>query len=166
MGNWIIHVVGETVDDDLAPAISHFVEEIESLAHKVHSVRLTTDAGERVVNIAKTVETDVDTVAKDAAEVDPSLDSTAATVESGVAEADTAVDTGVSDIEKAEAPVSSSTPAADPTSTPVSPVSTPTVEAPVNVVAPADPPVAAASSPASSPTSPSPTTPPAPIPAS
>jgi hypothetical protein len=98
MSNWIIHIVGETLDDDLAPAITKFVTEIESLAHRVKQVRLTTDAGEKVIHVAHDVATDIDTVAADATKLDPSLASTATTVEGGVNEADTAVTSTIDSI--------------------------------------------------------------------
>jgi hypothetical protein len=74
MGNWIIHVVGETIDDDLAPAISKFIKEIQSLSHKVTQVRLTTDTGEKVIHVANDVGDVITTL-------DPASTSTVAGVE-------------------------------------------------------------------------------------
>jgi hypothetical protein len=49
--NWILHIVGETIDDDLAPAISNFVKEVQTTNNKVIEVRLTTDSGEKVISV-------------------------------------------------------------------------------------------------------------------
>lgn len=62
MSNWIIHVVGETIDDDLGPAVDKFVKEIQSLSHKVHQVRLTTDTGEKVIHVTQDVAGVVDAI--------------------------------------------------------------------------------------------------------
>lgn len=165
MGNWIVHIVGETIDDDIAPIITKAIDEIQKLNHRVKQVRFTTDAGERVIHIAEKVEADAAVIDKDIDAVAPSLapeaDAVAGVVEAGGKE----VEKVVGDIETAEGtplpstppatpPVSSATPAADPTATPVVP-------------APVDPPLAGASSTGSSPTSTDPTpVPPSPIPSS
>lgn len=146
MGNWIVHIVGETIDDDIAPIISEAVEKIQALNHRVKSIRLTTDAGEKVIHIAQKVEEDAATVDKDIDEVAPSLaheaDAAAGAVEAGGKE----VEKVVGDIETKEGtplpdvPVKTATPEVDTQSTP-------------EVPKPVDPPLAGASSIGSSPSS-------------
>lgn len=159
MGNWIVHIVGETIDDDIAPIISKAVADIQALNHRVRQVRLTTDEGEKIIHVAEKVETDAAAIDKDVDEVAPSLakeaDAAAGAVEAGGKEAEKVVD----DIETKEGtplgevpisePVSSATPEVDTASAPA----LKTTEAP----APVDPPLAGASSIGSSPTSTTPT---------
>lgn len=151
MGNWIVHIVGETIDDNIAPIISEAVEKIQALNHRVKQVRLTTDAGEKIVHVAQKVEQVAATIDKDVDEVAPSLskevDPIAGLVEAGGKE----VEKVVGDIEDAEgtplpdnaatAPVTSATPEVDTTSEPV------------EVDEPVDPPLAGASSTGLNPTS-------------
>lgn len=159
MSSWIVHIVGETIDDDIAPIISKAVEDIQALNHRVKQVRLTTDAGERIIHITQKVEDAADTVAADVEKDIPPLAPEAEAADAAVHTVGDGVEAGVNAVEKAEgtplpkdgaaAPVSSATPAADPTADPALGAT------------PVDPPVAGASSTDSSPSS---TTPPAAIP--
>lgn len=135
MSNWVLHIVGETIDDDLAEPIGKFVKEIQSLSHKVKQVRITTDTGEKVLHIAQDVGDVVDTVDPAAA---PEVAKAEAEVDNVVTEHETTATPTTPVVETP--PVSSSTPTADPTSTPVAP-------------APVNPPVAGASSTDSNPSS-------------
>jgi hypothetical protein len=51
MGKWVISIVGESLTDDLAPAIADFVTTIQKSDHVVSAVRVTTDTGEKVLPI-------------------------------------------------------------------------------------------------------------------
>lgn len=151
MAGWIIHIVGETIDDDLAPAVNKFVKEIQSLSHKVKQVRFTTDTGEKILHIT-------DDVAKAVEDVAPEVAPEVAAVD---AEVDKVVEDHTEPVTPPPVtpppvipPVSSATPVADPTATPVVPE-------------PVDPPVAGASSTDSNPSSTAiSVSPPAPIPTS
>lgn len=147
MGNWIVHIVGETIDDDIAPIISKAVEEIQKLNHRVKSIRLTTDAGERVIHVTQEVEAAADTVATDIEKDVPPLAPEAEGVDAALHVVGDGVTAAVDAVEKAEgtplpddsttAPVTSATPEVDTTSTP-------TPEA--VETSPVDPPLAGASS--------------------
>jgi hypothetical protein len=134
MSTWILHIVGETIDDDLAAPVEKFVKEIQSLSHRVKQVRITTDTGERVIHIAQDVEKVVD-------EVDPAL-----APEASAVEADVEKEVDKHETPATAAPIQSATPAADPTAQPVD-ATTPPEDTPV------DPPVAGASSTDSTPSS-------------
>lgn len=137
MSNWVLHIVGETIDDDLAEPISKFVKEIQGLAHKVKQVRITTDTGEKIIHVTQDVGDAVEAI-------DPGATA-------GVDAVEGEIDKVVTEHET-PAPVESTTPAADPSATPIA--ATPATGEPLSGgSAPVNPPQAGASSTGSNPSS-------------
>lgn len=81
-----ITAVGNTVESDISDVIKRFVDDLAAVGHKVHTVRLLTDAGEKIITpVAEEVGKAVDEIAPAAA---PEVE----TVESDISEAGTVVD--------------------------------------------------------------------------
>lgn len=126
MGNWIVHIVGETIDDDIAPIISKAVEDIQALNHRVKQVRFTTDAGERIIHITQKVEEVADTVAADVEKDIPPLAPEAEAADAALHVVGDGVEGAVNAVENAEGtPLGGNTPVNPPVAGASSTVSSP-----------------------------------------
>jgi hypothetical protein len=56
MGNWTLTVNGTDKQVDLTSAVSQFVNDLNTLGHKITSIRVLTDAGESRVAIPEPTE--------------------------------------------------------------------------------------------------------------
>lgn len=61
MGNWVLNIVGG-VEDEAQDILASVVKAAKEAGHVIHSARLTTDQGEKVLTIAKDVDEVVDAV--------------------------------------------------------------------------------------------------------